>query len=337
MAMKMFLKNMAMSTLAALLLAACSMDDVSDPQGTTDGEMLQLSSMVRRSPAIVPTTDQSIEIYVTRDTEARRGSFSYATDLAEWRSNVRVLPNENQYLYGFMPATAASSTAISYLSDGYAKGAMLTINNLDPMTPVDLCFLAGVKGGEPVSSSENITLWRYLYEGQPKNHNKVNLLMEHLYASLSLRLLVGSDYDILRTIKVKKIQLKVAGARKVNVSITQWNGLEPLFNYTTTETAVEVTDMLNSSEGETLSTSVPLVVNDFYVAPILTGLKLVSFYDVYDKEGHLVRKDCRAENDITGLMSMRDGTKTTLTMTVAPSYLYYLADPDALDPTIVKE
>lgn len=337
MAMKMFLNNMAMSTLAALLLAACSMDDANDLQGATDGEMLQLSSMMKHSPAIVPATDQAIEVYVTQDTEARRGTFSYAADQAEWRSNVRVRPNQNQYLYGFMPATAASATAISYLSDGYAKGATLTVNGLDPVTAVDLCFLAGVKGGEPVASSENITMWRYLYEGQPKNHNKVNLLMEHLYASLSLRLLVGSDYDILRTIKVKKIQLKAAGARKVNVNITQWNGLEPLFNYTTTETAAEVTDMLNSTAGETLSTSVPLVVNDLYVAPILTGLKLVSFYDVYDKEGHLVRKDCRAENDITGLMSMQDGTKTTLTMTVAPSYLYYLADPDALDPTIVKE
>ena len=335
--MKRFLNNMAMSTLAALLLAACSMDDANDLQGATDGEMLQLSSMMKHSPAIVPATDQAIEVYVTQDTEARRGTFSYAADQSEWSSNVRVRPNQNQYLYGFMPATAASATAISYLSDGYAKGATLTVNGLDPVTAVDLCFLAGVKGGEPVASSENITMWKYLYEGQPKSHNKVNLLMEHLYASLSLKLVLGSSYDLLRTIKVKKIQLKAAGARKINVSITQWNGLEPLFNYATTETAAEVTDMLNSTAGETLSTSVPLVVNDLYVVPILTGMKLVSFYDVYDKEGHLLRKDCRAENDITGLMSMRAGTRTTLTMTVIPSYLYYLADPDALDPTIVKE
>jgi hypothetical protein len=58
-------------------------------------------------------------------------------------------------------------------------------------------------------------------------------------------------------------------------------------------------------------------------------------YNVYDRKGNLIRKDCKAKNVLnlpTG--GLTRGQKYTFNLTVNPTYLYVLSDPDLDNPTI---
>ena len=76
---------------------------------------------------------------------------------------------------------------------------------------------------------------------------------------------------------------------------------------------------------------------------VARGLTLVCTYDVYaidivnNKIGSRVREDCVAVNDLsglTGLVTMTRGQKTTINLTVEPTYLYQLSDDEIDNPRI---
>ena len=67
----------------------------------------------------------------------------------------------------------------------------------------------------------------------------------------------------------------------------------------------------------------------------------VHTYDVYvidnNKIGSRVREDCVAVNDLsvlTGLASLTRGKRTTINLTVEPTYLYQLSDDEIDNPGI---
>jgi hypothetical protein len=71
-----------------------------------------------------------------------------------------------------------------------------------------------------------------------------------------------------------------------------------------------------------------------------TYFKLRSTYDVFDKQENLIRQGCHAENTIdlrqhfgNEINTMR-GNRYSLTLTVQPTYLYMLSEPDLDDPTV---
>ena len=77
--------------------------------------------------------------------------------------------------------------------------------------------------------------------------------------------------------------------------------------------------------------------------------KLHSIYDVYDKnvtsehpDGNLIRRNCTADNVIVpknlfGLTQLECGKKYTLKLTVAPTYLYVLSEPDLDNPSVTLD
>lgn len=77
--------------------------------------------------------------------------------------------------------------------------------------------------------------------------------------------------------------------------------------------------------------------------------KLLSTYDVYDKniteghpDGNLIRENCEAENTILiqdkfGNSQLDRGYKYNLKITVMPTYLYVLSEPDLDNPSVVVE
>jgi len=75
----------------------------------------------------------------------------------------------------------------------------------------------------------------------------------------------------------------------------------------------------------------------------VTKIKLISTYDVYDKKGNLIRENCTATNtiDIANLFSGQTetlrGRRYTINLTINPTYLYMLSEPDLNDPTVVVE
>jgi hypothetical protein len=60
-------------------------------------------------------------------------------------------------------------------------------------------------------------------------------------------------------------------------------------------------------------------------------------FDVYDKEGNLTRKGAVAENKISlAAVDLAAGEVYTVNLTIRPTYLYVLSDPDLENPTITQ-
>jgi hypothetical protein len=77
-----------------------------------------------------------------------------------------------------------------------------------------------------------------------------------------------------------------------------------------------------------------------FVPTLSNDLSLVATYDVYDKNDNRVRKDCVAENSIyinsflPAGTSWKRGSMLKLSLTVKPTYLYMLSEPDLDNPTV---
>jgi hypothetical protein len=70
------------------------------------------------------------------------------------------------------------------------------------------------------------------------------------------------------------------------------------------------------------------------VAPVLSSnLTLVCTYDVYDTNNNLTRQNCKAENKLPG-GTVNRGEWRTVNLTVNPTYLYMLSEPDLDNPSI---
>ena len=74
-----------------------------------------------------------------------------------------------------------------------------------------------------------------------------------------------------------------------------------------------------------------------------TQFEMTATYNVYDRNGNLIRKDCEAKNVLKLTKSDSDqilpgglahGQKYTFNLTVNPTYLYVLSDPDLDNPTV---
>ena len=74
----------------------------------------------------------------------------------------------------------------------------------------------------------------------------------------------------------------------------------------------------------------------YYASPSVNRFLMKSLYNIYDRKGNLIREDCEAENIFTiqetnGIL--QPGKKYTVQITVTPTYLYVLSEPDLDNPT----
>ena len=96
-------------------------------------------------------------------------------------------------------------------------------------------------------------------------------------------------------------------------------------------------EIFNSTAGEELKVTFsesPVTTAQF--APIYSGTQSMTMrctYDVYTADGTLIGER-QAENRISQVADMTRGKKRIITVTVNPTYLYVLADPDLDNPTI---
>ena len=252
----------------------------------------------------------------------------------------------------------------------YSEGAVLTINGLQTVTPSDVCVLIGAKDGTDGNTVLGLQAGHFETKiNSGENNNFIFLLFDHLYASLRFRFKVDATYAALRTIRLKKLELIAyssdsGGAvyAKFNVRITLKktdDGSSPIdgtVEYTpdvssTSVAPVPIFEWDNTSENQVILNSVtPTDFMGCFVPGDNTYFKLRSTYDVFDNNppydpsthsiGNLIRENCQAENTIdlrtwfgTELITTR-GCSYSLTMTVQPTYLYMLSDPDLNNPTV---
>lgn len=347
--------------LIGVLLAACS-DDSDRDDGETDVLQLVVYSQGMTDLEPVATTraiptgyheykgPSSIGVYSTRLDEAPSSvrTFSYDADQHQWKSLVSTKLGVDYYIYGYMPASSVIHCAISKRTgmNYYSQGAVLTFSDLPPVLSEDFCVVTGVQQLETKETEVNLTPGVFKFEGKPTGSNFACLMLDHLYSCVKFRFLVNTDYDKLRTIRLKKVELKTTHPGSYPLTVTMKAGEK---NYevawgTATGLTNDYVSLPVSEDGVILSAATPKEVEGYFapMTDVADNLMLQCTYDVYDKnvttehpEGNLVRHNCVAVNKLPAqIIEAGVNKRTLLTLTVKPTYLYVLSDPDLDNPTI---
>ena len=225
-------------------------------------------------------------------------------------------------------------------------GADLTVNSLPIFTTEDICAVVGVGRVNGTTDETEASEGNYGYLSGLNNENYVNLLMDHLYSKLILKMNVDDTYSLLRDIKLKSVTLTCNYGETLNVTIK---------NRVSYGLQGNVTDYSPNSSGSSLDYSLwtsidgtlipsdenvngPLSLGSVNCPPVVldaegTYMKITCIYDVYDKDGHKMR-ECTVENKLK-TTNVSHGMEYTVTLTVAPTYVYVLSDDDLNNPTII--
>jgi hypothetical protein len=191
------------------------------------------------------------------------------------------------------------------------------------------------------------------------DNNFIFLLFDHLYSALRFNFLVDSEYAKLRTIKLRQLELVAysddsGGAVKAKYNVTislkqTTDGSSPITGVTFTPdlssgnvAPVSLYDWENEpARYLTLSDTEPTSFMGSFVPGNLLFFKLRSTYDVYDRQDNLIRERCQAENTFDlrtkfgSYTSATRGHSYSYTITVQPTYIYVLSEPDLDNPTMV--
>lgn len=322
-----------------MLIAGCSSDS-SGEQQTNNNQVLHITAYTtsyqdiaasrRAAPSgftiYAPTTDFSVGLFMM-SSETPTPSVQYIRRSNNtWHSSILVKGGANYEIYGFMPRFDGMTPTISK-TDGTIT---MTLPNIDAVSAQDVCVITGVSDATanvtPVEGS-------FAYTGR-SDVNNINVLMDHLFAAVSFNFSVDANFNNLRKIKLKKLELQATNEKATaTVTLTSNNpGASPVtaVSYTTSGTDEAKATFFESEAGEQL----PIAnIKDYlcYFAPTLSNggnLTLLSTYDVYDRTGtKLIRKDCQATNKVPNLYTSR-GECVTVNLTVNPTYIYQLSDAD---------
>ena len=248
-------------------------------------------------------------------------------------------------------------------TDGnFADGAIMTLQDVPTVMNNDFCVVIGAKHGTDKEHDSGLRRGDFSFrtsQGTDDGKDYVFLLFDHLYASLKVRMKVHEDYAELRTIKLKSLQLgTIAGndtttkSTNVIIRLQSTDGSDPIESISFTPTdgsSVNKGDMEFWSDpaGHTLTTAYQSFIGHFMPTGI-TKFTLTSIYDVYDNnvtpehpEGNLIRKDCKATNSVllsdlfTGQTYTERGKRYIIDMTIQPTFLHMLSEPDLNDPMVV--
>ena len=320
--------------------------------------------------------DSKIGVFMTPVSANPSGDFIYQgldEGVSVWKSSIVVEEDKHYWIYGFMPKSGAETAMIAPLTgadtsgddEGFAQGAVITINNYDAITTADVSVIAGLRWASEsekingiAADGDDVPLGHFHYVGEDTGNNRIFVLLEHIYAGLHFATKLDPIYHGLRTIRITKVELTANNIRdKVNLVITLTannTGLNPLTN-------VEYQQLSSVGSNKTITlyekTDDPtdfgeVVPHDGYkdflgclVPGSTNNFVLTTTYDVYDTdtsvkpEGNLIRKGCVAENlinpdKVTDFPTLKAGELFTVQLLIKPTFLYVLSEPDLDNPTI---
>lgn len=337
-----------------LLLSGCSGDSLEtaeQPSTPELGNTLQLQAVTRTSGATqIGNADcPDIKAYLATATDLVQignnnyGTFHYNTNStpAGWTSDISVKEERQYYLYGYMPASIDGS-AEAPEGGNFSDGIVLTLTDIPSISTDDVSVVIGVQRLDaPLagSATANVDVGNFSYLSGIVNKNYVNLLMGHLYSALNLSFKVDADYAKLRSIRLKKVEMKSTyGKVKAIIGLRKNSGITSS-TYSRT-TGSEYSEILYDANEE-LTTTEKQLGKDVYCAPgifEMSGtssnyLSITSTYDVHDKAGNFLKtRTATNKISVTGLSR---AMKKTLVLTVAPTYLYILSDADLDNPGVI--
>ena len=284
-----------------------------------------------------------------------------------------VVRSGNYYAYGFIPKDAADNATIAKLPahSNWADGAVLTIQGLKAVA-TDPCVIIGAKEGPDADHDNGLSAGDFKFhldtgKTGPEGHEVINpnylyFLFDHLYSALSISMRVNGTYHALRRIKLKGLKLRTVTTEgkspyKSDVTITlraNNEGTNPVSDSDISAPANIVyseTDgvIYSNTAGFPLDTDWSLFLGNFMPNGV-SKLILTSIYDIYDTnvtpehpDGNLVRKDCTATNTLL-ISKLFDGQTVSnrkwnykVKLTINPTYLYVMSDPDLNNPSVTVE
>lgn len=324
--------------------------------------------------------NKSIDVFFTKDTDGgskQEGVFFYRSSDETWHLNMEI-EGASYYLYGYIPKEDVGSASIEGNSN-YSDGAVLTLSGLNTVTPSDVCVIVGAKEGDSYSS--DVTTGQFDVRAKtavkassaetPSETNYIYLLFDHLYTALRFNFTVDADYDALRTIKLRRLEMRACNedyteyvAEQCNATITlekNSSGLSPIASVTygsLSQTAISpsnpdagyvaIYQWDNIANTDADNTHEVILANGSYTSFLgcfapgsSCYFQIRSTYDVFDKKGNLIRRGCQAVNHVDLLtifkeeaQQLRRGHCYSLSMKVQPTYLYMLSDPDLDNPSL---
>ena len=288
------------------------------------------------------------------------GLFSF-TDTGEpkvrsWSTRMQIDSNGEYFLYGFLPKEGVGPVNIAPYNGNYSNGAVLTINEIDAITPNDLCVIVGVQGASnntlPITNDALAMETRLGEFGirfeEEDNEKYAYLLADHIFCGLNFLMSIDAEYSKLRTIKVKRVELLPADAenavKKVKAVVTLVSGQgNPLAaanggSISVTTTATGTPDnparLLDDDKEEPMElTTTAKPIRGCFAPGMVQKFKLRTLYDVYDRNGKLVRPNQVSENTLSPTIAMSPGQQFTYEIMVSPTYLYSLSEQDLDSPT----
>ena len=334
-----------LSIAIAMLLSACSSDNpevqTTSAEDKSVGDKIQIMAYAPPFANANPqdaaptgftayTLDKVTEMgmYMLESTAApyTEQRLRYAT---KWFAYFNPDANKQYTVYGYIPKADGMSSGLSNVT---SDGATLTINGIKPVTTDDICIITGVKETN-TGLKEGQFGW---YMANANDNFYMYLLLDHIYASVNFSMIIDAEYAQLRTIKLKTMMLRTdKGSVNATITLTHNDtGTSPISSatYTSEGTSYEV-EIFNDAEGTALDTTEPLIINAYFAPTFSGNMTMVTTYDVYDRKGNLIRKDCEATNKVPNLDAVR-GQQVHANLTVNPTYLNVLSDPDLDNPTV---
>jgi hypothetical protein len=255
--------------------------------------------------------------------------------------------NTTYTVYGYMPKTGDMSSTLTKS----AANATLIISNIKAITTEDICIITGVNDKREGLKEGNFN-WKWPISTSTEEESyKIHILMDHLYAAALFSMKIDAEYAELRTIKLKTMTLKTnTGSIDATITLTHNDtGASPVSNvtYTASSSSDEGSSdegssdegssdgiiIFNSDEGVALDVTNPLKISACFAPDLSNNLTMVTTYDVYDRKGNLIRKNSTATNKVPNLEAAR-AQQVQLNLTVNPTYLNVLSDPDLDNPTV---
>ena len=270
--------------------------------------------------------------------------FSYNKIENKWIVSPAMALSGAYHIYGYVPHEVATSATLT--GSNFLTGAVLTLNGIQSVTPCDLSVIVGAKEDEDVVRGD------FTFRS---NMNKLYLLFDHLFTALKFKFMVDATYNALRTIKITKLELlaftgdsETRLKSKYNVTITfkrNDTGASPIesvvFTPDGTSAPMDYQTLYSGNEVE-LKAEAETSFMGCFVPGSQTNFKLRTTYNVYDKQGNRIREGCEAVNaiNVRNIFNITDtelqrGNMYSLTITVDPTYVYVLSDPDQDNPFII--
>jgi hypothetical protein len=247
--------------------------------------------------------------------------------VSSWHAYFSVDKDKTYTVYGYLPKLDGMSSSLTCSENA----ATLTITGMKSIMTEDVCIVTGVNETETGLKEGSFSWFKAVTDD-----DYIYMLLNHLYASVRFSITVNTEYAQLRTIKMKSMKLSTNKADvRSTISLTHnTTGEVPITNvdYALSDGSSEAV-FFSDDEGEALSATTAKVFDTCFAPTLSNNLTLVSTYDVYDRKGNLIRKDCPATNKIPNLEASR-GQRVQLNLPVNPSYLYVLSDPDIDNATI---